>query len=152
MSRSTIPLPQPLTACVSRIEAALDDAAGADSMYLTATAKQDLLLALTRVATRVDGLRLTVIANAGDVMVETGARSIGSWVAHETRVDPPAAAGDARLADALETRHPQVRAGVLSGRVNLAQARVIVSALEELPARIGAELRTEAEARLVAEA
>src|SRR5688572_22531755 len=129
MSQPTIPLPHPLTACVSRIEAAVDEAAGVDPLYLSTTAKQDLLLALTRVATRVDGLRLTVIANAGDVAAETGSRSMGSWVAHETRVDPPAAAGDVKLAGSLETKYAQVRAGVLSGRVNLAQARVIVSAL-----------------------
>src|SRR5687767_6651103 len=147
MSQSTISLPHPLAVCVSKIEAALDEAAGTDPMYLSVSAKQEVLLALTRVATRVDGLRLTVMANAGDVAAETGARSVGSWVAHETRVDPPAAAADAKLASSLETTYAQVRAGVLSGRVNLAQARVIVSALDELPARIGAELRAEAEAR-----
>ena len=152
MSQPTISLPHPLGVCVSRIEAALDEAAGADPMYLSTRAKQEILLALTRVAGRLDGLRLTVMANAGDVAAESGARSIGSWVAHETRVDPPAAAADANLAAALETRYPQVRAGVLAGRVNPAQARVIVSALDELQARIGAELRAEAEARLVAEA
>ena len=152
MSQSTISLPHPLAVCVSRIEAALDEAAGTDPMYLSTSAKQEVLLALTRVATRVDGLRLTVMANAGDVAAETGARSVGSWVAHETRVDPPAAAADAKLASSLETKYAQVRAGVLSGRVNLAQARVIVAALDELPARIGADVRAEAEARLVAEA
>ena len=152
MSQSTISFQHPLAVCVSRIEAALDEAAGADPMYLSTTAKQEVLLALTRVSTRVDGLRLTVMANAGDVAAETGARSVGSWVAHETRVDPPAAAADAKLAGLLEAKYPRVRAGVLSGRVNLAQARVIVAALDELPARIGAELRAGAETRLVAEA
>ena len=58
MSQSTISLPHPLAVCVSRIEAALDDAAGTDPMYLSVSAKQEVLLALTRVATRVDGLRL----------------------------------------------------------------------------------------------
>ncbi|HEV7875257.1 MAG TPA: hypothetical protein VGP00_01175, partial [Nocardioides sp.] len=81
MSQSTISLPHPLAACVSRIEDALDEAAGADPIYLSTPAKQEILLALTRIATRVEGLRLTVMANAGDVAVETGARSVGSWVA-----------------------------------------------------------------------
>ena len=72
MSQSTISLPHPLAVCVSRIEAALDDAAWTDPMYLSVSAKQEVLLALTRVATRVDGLRLTVMANAGDVAADVG--------------------------------------------------------------------------------
>src|SRR4029450_9039524 len=112
-------------------------------MCLAGSAKREVLLALSRVSTRVDGLRLTVMANAGDVAAESGARSVGSWVgpenrvgppaaaeaaqagarsvcawvAHETRVDPPAAAADAKLAGLLEAKYLQVRAGVLSGRV-----------------------------------
>ena len=152
MSQATVPFPHPLAACVSIVEQALDEAAGSDPMYLPASAKREVVLGLTRAVTRLEGLRLALLAVMGDVAAEDGARSVGSWIAHRTLVDSSAGGGDEKLAAALESRYAEVRGGVLAGQVNLAQARVIVAALDELPKRIDPVVRHDAEVRLVADA
>ena len=75
------------------------------------------------------------------------------WLTHHTRSDRGANHRDLGLADSLDRRWGQVASALATGAVNLAQARVIAHALDELPAdTVSAEVLAEAEAHLVAEA
>ena len=142
----------PVLACAAEMSASLDRVVGVDPAYLPTPAKATALTELSRIVTRAQALLLRVLANADDVALDQGARSAGAWLAHETRADvgPTLAAG--HLADALETRWRRLGEALGEGKVNLAQARVIARALDELPADLEAEVVEKAEAHLLAEA
>lgn len=147
---TALPSPQhPILACVAELEAALDGASGAQPVYLSTSEKAEALRRLAVVEGRVAGLRLGVMAAADDVAVDTGARDVAAWWSHHTLTEPDVARADQRLAHALD-REQQVAAAVASGRCSVAQARVIVRCLDDLPARVGAETLTRAEETLVA--
>jgi hypothetical protein len=142
----------PVLACAGEMSAALDRVAGVDPAYMTTPAKATALTELSRVVARAQGLLLRVLANADDVALDQGARSVEAWLAHETRADvgPMLAAG--RLADALETRWRRLGDALGQGLVNDAQASVIARALDELPDDLDPELVAKAETHLLAEA
>jgi hypothetical protein len=141
----------PVLAC-AEMSASLDRVAGVDPTYMTTSAKATALTELSRVVTRAQSLLLRVLANADDVALDDGARSVEAWLAHETRADvgPTLAAG--RLAASLETRWLRLGEALAEGSVNEAQARVIARALDELPDDLDVELVVKAETHLVAEA
>jgi hypothetical protein len=84
--------------------------------------------------------------------VDTGAGTAADWVATETRQVRRDARSDLRLAENLET-HQVLSSAMAAGRVNLAQSRVIVAALERLPSTgqfaVSPEQRAAAETHLV---
>ena len=89
---TALPLPQhPVLACVAEIEDALDEATGAQPVYLSIAEKADVLRRLAVVEARVAGLRLRVLATAGDVAEEAGARDVAAWFAHQPRTELEAA-------------------------------------------------------------
>src|SRR5690606_9900601 len=102
-----------------------------------------------QVETQLVELRLRVLAAADDVASVEGFRSAGAWLSHHTRMRRGDAAADLSLATALDRDRPVLAAGVREGRVNVAQARVIAHALDELPTRVGLEVIAQAEAHLV---
>ena len=93
--------------------------------------------------------------SARGATTETGAATAADWLAVETRQVRRDAKSDLKLAQALE-RHELVATGMAEGRVNLAQARAIVAALDTLPTTgefaVDAEQRQQAETHLVAQA
>jgi hypothetical protein len=95
---------------------------------------------------------MRVLVAADDVAVETGARSAAHWLADATRDNIGAVRRLSMLAEALDERWTEVGTAVASGAVNVPQARVIVEALDALPASLDAEMRAKAEAHLIAEA
>ena len=88
MSQAVAPFPHPLVGCVAEVGAALDRVAGADPIYLTTDAKEAVLAGLTRQIARLEGLRLSVLAAAGDVAegqhIERG-RVVGHVAGNEVR-------------------------------------------------------------------
>ena len=142
----------PILACADEVGAALDRAAPASAVFLSTREKAQVLLELTGLEARLAELKLRVLASADDVALESGDRSAATWLAHRTRSGIGAALGHARLAEALDARCPGVREALMAGRVGLEQARVIVTALDELPADLDPELRAKAEAHLITEA
>jgi hypothetical protein len=147
---TALPVQQhPILGCVAELESALDQAVEAQPIYLSTSEKAEVLGRLAVVEARVASLRLGVMAAAGDLAEETGARDVGAWFAHHTLTDPDVARADDRLARSLDRDRPRVAAGLATGRCSVAQARVIVRALEELPARVGAETIERAEVTLV---
>ena len=147
---TALAVPQhPILGCLVEIGAALDGVADAEPVYLSTAEKAEVLRRLAVLESRVAGLRLRVMAASGDVAEEVGARDVGAWFAHETRSEPAVARADQRLARALDRDRSRVAAALAAGRCSVAQARVIVGCLAELPDRVGAETVQRAEATLV---
>ena len=84
---------------------------------------------------QVAALKLSLLAEAerSGATTESGANTAADWVAVETRQVRRDARSDLRLAQALE-HHQVLSAAMGQGRVNVAQARAIVAALDKLPA------------------
>ena len=147
---TALPVPQhPIVGCLAEIGRVLDEVADAQAVYLSTTEKAAALRELASLESRVAGLRLRVMAAAGDVAEESGARDVAAWVSQHTLAEPEAARADLRLAHALDRDHAQVAEALAAGRCSLAQARVIVRSLEELPDRVGREVVDSAESSLV---
>ena len=142
----------PVLACAGAIEGALDEVAGADPLYMTPAAKASAMIQLSTVISRAQGLLLRVVAAADDVALDAGARSAAAWLAHGTRVTPGAAVRQGRLGEALEARWHRLADAVWVGGVNIEQAHVIASALDELPDDLDPGVLVKAEIHLVAEA
>jgi hypothetical protein len=152
-SSSESPLTHPVLRCAAAIEAALEDGLESEPAFMEARDRREALLRLARLETRLAGLKLRLLAACDDVALAEGARDVAALVTHHLRTD---AGGDRRelaLALGLDRRWRVVEAAVGRGEVNLAQARVIVRALDELPAdRLSEEILARAEAHLVGEA
>jgi len=152
MSQAVVPFRHPLLRVVDEVTAALDSVLEAQPAFLTTDEKEALLVGLRRQISRLEALEARALAAAGDVADRHGVRSAGAWLAHETRQDPPAGRVAQRLADGLDQRWPLVAQAHATGAVSTAQARVIGTALDDLPADLDPHLRTRAEHHLIAEA
>ena len=135
----------PLLATIASLDAALDEVAGADPIYLTTSEKQQTLLGCSRLETRIASVKLRVLAAADDIAIETGDRSTAHWLAAQTRDNPGTLRRHAALADALDRRWTGVADAFAAGELNLAQVRVITDALDALPSDLGDDLRAKAE-------
>jgi len=144
-----IPQPHPILACADQVLAVVAGVRDVQPVYMAPAEKTAALVELGRAAAALDELRLRVLSTAGDVATEAGARDVGSWAACITHAEPSTARADARLAESLDRRWTRVAAGMAEGQVALPQARVVVAALEALPADLDAELLADAETQLV---
>ena len=140
----------PVVACAERIADELSAIADVPIELMSADDKAAALTTLSTTADRLEALRLRLLAASDDVAAESGARDAGAWLAHVTRRDRREQQRDLRLGTALGERWQQVAAGLAGGAVNLAQARVIASALDQLPDDVPADVLAQAEAQLVA--
>lgn len=131
------------------MSAVVDEACESDPIYLTTDAMASVLVELSRVISRLEGLRLQVLAAAGDVADDSGARSAGQWLARPAALDPAEGRRMQRLADGVTQRWPRVGAAVTTGDVSRSQADVIVRALDDLPKDVEPELKARAESHLV---
>jgi hypothetical protein len=140
-------------ACAQAIGAALQETADVQVTFMRPADKKAALLALTRLETQVAALRLRVMAVSDDVALAEGARDVAALLAHDTLGDANANRRDLAFAEGLDQRWVQVASALGRGEVNLAQARVITHALEELPTdKVSHEDMARAEAHLVTEA
>jgi hypothetical protein len=144
-----MPQPHPIVACAEQVCALMGEVAGVQPLYMSIADKQAALLALTMAERRVAELKLRVMAAADDVADADGSRDVAAWMASRTRADTAAVRVEQTLAQSLDKRWGRVAAGMAAGEVSVEQARVIATGLEGLPARIGAEVLADAEARLV---
>ena len=87
-----------------------------------------------------------------DIAEATGDRSTATWLATQTRDAHGTVRRHAALASALDSRWTQTADALGAGDVNLAQARVVVEALEALPNDLGDDLLVKAEAYLLEQA
>lgn len=148
MSTAVLAPSHPVVACAARLREVVAQVADVQPVFLSVAEKEQALVDLARAEAQVAELKARVLAASDDVAAEHGARDVAAWLAHATQADPRAARADLHLARALE-RRPMVAAGMRAGAVSAAQARVIVGAVEDLPADLGPELAIEAEQTLV---
>jgi len=142
----------PVLACADAISDALKNVADVDPMFMTTTDKAEALVDLTRLTGRLESLRLRVIAGSGDVAEADGSRHVGTWLGPRTLTETSANTAAQLLAGDLDRHWRQVAAGLAAGSVNLAQAKVIVRALNALGDDVDPDLVRTAEAHLVREA
>jgi hypothetical protein len=140
----------PVLACAERVGQELAEIAAVPVELMSTEEKAAALLAISAVADRAAALRLRLLASADDVAVAAGARDAGAWLVHQARGDRQEQQRDLRLGTALAERWHHVGEGLSGGTVNLAQARVIAHALDELPTDVPADVVSRAEDHLVA--
>ena len=80
---------------------------------------------------------------------DTAARDVAAWLHHHTHDRADALRADLRLAEALDRTYRRVAEAMRQGECNLAQAHVIVQALDELPSDLDPEIKARAEVALV---
>jgi hypothetical protein len=148
-----MPLGHPLVRFVDALESLLDDAGTANAWTMTRAELQEALPRLTRAGARLAEVELRVLreADRNSVGDDVGATNTPAWWAHVTGQRVPVAHGLAKLAARLDEGHESTRVAMNQGRVNVEQARVITTAVEELPTDlIGPDLVADAEQHLVA--
>ena len=142
-----------MLACADVIEGALKDAGDVQVVFMDPADKRSALLRLARLEARLAALKLRLMATSDDVALAEGARDVAALMSHHTRGDYGASRRDLALAEALDRRWSGVAVGLGAGDLNVAQARVITHALDQLPAeKLPAEVLHDAEAHLVAHA
>ncbi len=149
MTSDPVDYQDPITRALAAMEAALDEVRDADATYLRTEAKREALLTGGRLLGKLESLQLRLIATSADVADAEGARDVGSWLTAHTGTDHPANHASQRLAEDLDQRWRVVAAGLADGRVNPAQARVIVRSLNALDPEVGQDNLTKAESLLV---
>ena len=142
----------PIVACASDLSGLLKAVADVNPTFMSTEDKACALKGLARVEAQVAELRLRVLADAGDVAAGTAARDAAGWLAQHTHARFDAARADLALAGALDRRYPTLAAALRAGDANVAQARVIVRAMDALPDTVHADTVSRAEAHLVGEA
>lgn len=137
-------------ACIDAVAQALKDVAGVDPAFLRPSEKAEALRRLVLVESQLAALRMRVMAGSEELAAATADRSVATWLAAESRTEVRSQVGDLALATALERRWVRLAEAMTEGAVNLAQARVIAAALDDLPAgEVGAEVLAKAEEALV---
>jgi hypothetical protein len=139
----------PILAAATAMDDVLKGVQDANPVFMSTGDKAEALRELARIESRVAELRMRVLADAGDVASDTGARDAAGWYADTTRTRFEDARADLRLAGALNRRWHALGAAVREGRVSIAQARVIVRSLEALPETVPSDVLDRAEAALI---
>ena len=135
---------------VAVIAGALTDLDEVSLIGLDQAATASSLVEIAAAEARLGELKHRVLAHATAVRVEeaTGAATTATWMARATRATVRSSRRAVHLAGALET-YQRLREGYAAGRVNTEQAEVIARALDVLPVDIPAQVRADAERRLV---
>ncbi len=109
----SVPLEEhPLLRCLASVGAALDDVSELDPAFLPTPDKARALRAVDRELSRLEGLRLRLLAASGDVAADEGARSAGVWLAAESRASSASGVRAQRLAEALPASRRGIRRAV----------------------------------------
>src|SRR6478735_9825416 len=154
MSSQPVDRLHPVVDFAHRLRERLDSVAKVPLWSMTEEQQRDALTTLAHAEAQLDALKLGLLAEAdrSGATTETGAGTAADWIAVETRQVRREARSDLRLAEALE-RHDVLSAAMAEGKVNTAQARAIVAALDKLPSTgefaVNTEQRGEAEKHLV---
>lgn len=134
---------------LARVAGAVAEVGESCPELMSTTDKAQALVDLVQLETQVAALRLRLLACADDVADQAGARDVGAWLAHQARLDRGPARRDGELATALEERWHRLQAALGTGALNLAQARVCVQVLGELPEDLEESLVDAVEEQLV---
>jgi len=152
MSNDTIPFVHPVSRFVQTVSVALNAIGESQPMYMSTDAKADVLVKLSQLGSRIEALRLQVMAVSNDVADLEGCRNVSSWLGPRTKTDYGPNAACERLAGDLESKWRRVGDGLRGGQVNLAQANVIVQALSNIGDEVPPLVLAKAETHLVEQA
>ena len=149
-----VTLPSAVLEGASVAEWILDDLGLLDLGDLTSEQIGDAVTSWHRVASRIDALKLRLLAAAekAEVAAELGMSGTGAWFARQTRTSPSEAARDVALADALVGEPGETGAALARGELTSQHAQVILRATDQLPATLGDAQRAQVEAALVEKA
>ncbi len=139
----------PVLVAVAQLGEVLASVAGVNPSFMGTPEKAAALAELSRIESQVAELRLRIEADAADVAEGFAGRDVAGWMQWATRCRGEDARADLRLAHALDRRYSTLGAALREGSANLAQARVIATTLDDLPAEIPTEVITKAEETLV---
>ncbi|MEU6137443.1 DUF222 domain-containing protein [Nocardioides sp. NPDC047086] len=120
-----------IDAALEAIETALHELLASDPIYWRTEQKKDLLERLEKLQAMQAALKLRVLASAGDIAEETGAKDAAGWMRTELLVDRGAARSQLKLA-AEVAKYDLVAAGLAEGVVSQDKAQVITQALEAI--------------------
>ncbi|MFD7077918.1 DUF222 domain-containing protein [Nocardioides sp. NPDC059952] len=120
-----------IDAALEAIETALHDLLASDPAYWRTGQKKDLLARLEKLLAQQAALKLRVLASAGDIAEETGAKDVSGWLRTELLVDKGMARSQIKLAAGL-AKYDLVAAGLAEGVVSQDKARVITKALDAI--------------------
>ena len=134
---------------LTALDAALTGVADLNPAFLSTADKSHALTQLAAIEARVGELRFRVMASASDLAEQGADRNLAGWLVRTQRVRRADAAADVRLAAALDRHRHRLADALQGGFVNVDQARVIVAALGDLPARVGEEVVEKAELALI---
>ncbi len=150
MSSQPVDHLHPVLDFAQRLRERLDSIARVPIWSMPPEQQRDALTTLAHVQAQLDALKLGLLAEAdrSGSTTETGANTAADWIAVETRQVRREARSDLRLAEALD-RYDVLSTAMAEGRVNTAQSRAIVAALDRLPTT--GEFAVTAEQRLAAE-
>ena len=141
----------PIVACAGEVMAALKDVADVEPTFMSTHEKEIALVALGQARAALESLHLRILATACDVAEEHGARDVGVWLAVTTQTTRQVARRDLTLARSLAS-HASVADALMRGQLHTDQARVIVEAVDALPASLAPELRDRAREVLLTDA
>jgi hypothetical protein len=116
---------------LAAIETSLTQLLAMDPVYWRTSQKKDFLARVEKLQAQQVALTLRVLAAAGDIAEETGDKDASTWMRAELLVDKGVARSQIKLATAM-TRYELVAAGLASGEVSEAKARVITKALDKI--------------------
>jgi hypothetical protein len=120
-----------ISGAMATIESSLEDLLATDPIYWTAEQKKTVLAWSAKIEAQHAALRLRVLAAAGDIAEETGAKDASGWMRTELLVDKATARSQIKLAAGLE-KYELVAAGLAEGVVSPDKARVITQALDAI--------------------
>ncbi|NGN94042.1 DUF222 domain-containing protein [Nocardioides sp. KC13] len=122
-----------IDAALGAIESAVQDLLASDPAYWRTGQKKDLLERLEKLQAQQAALKLRVLASAGDIAEETGAKDASGWMRAELLVDKTVARSQVKLAAGV-AKYDLVAAGMAEGVVSQDKARVITKALDAIEA------------------
>lgn len=141
----------PLLTCVETVRSSLADTVNLDPIFLRTREKESALLALVEVAAAVAALQARLLAASDDVALEHGARDPATWLAGAVHGEYGRVRRSLELGRTLLDL-PALAEALARGRIDETKARIIVQALEDLPAQTPRAVMERAEVALVGEA
>ncbi|GGU15849.1 HNH endonuclease signature motif containing protein [Nocardioides albus] len=118
---------------LAAIESSLDTLLTRDPAYWRTSQKKTALERIERLQAKQAALKLRILAAAGDIAEETGAKDVSGWMLTELLVDKKTGRAEVKFAAAV-SRYELVAAGLAEGVVSQDKARVITKALEAVEA------------------
>ena len=120
-----------INAELTAIESSLDRLLAREPAYWRTGQKKDSLERLEKLQARMAALKLRVLATAGDIAEDTGAKDASGWMRAELLVDKAVARSQIKLAAGV-AKYDLVAAGLAEGVVSQDKARVITKALDKI--------------------